>query len=130
MEEVELIGGKGNAALVTFREESSCARCVERYADSSEMRATFVGKKRGEGSKGAGLRSDRDFEDLEDWKIRRGMEREEMMSGMTGKEEKGEEEESDDLSYPPPIPVEHDDVGLTPFERLLKLEKVVLEMCK
>jgi DnaJ family protein C protein 17 len=46
VENVELIGNKGNAALVTFLEESSCGPCVEFYKTSDELRANFVGKRR------------------------------------------------------------------------------------
>lgn len=46
VENVELIGDKGNSALVTFQSESSCDSCVDCYKTSDELRAHFVGKKR------------------------------------------------------------------------------------
>eukprot|EP00977_Amphora_coffeiformis_P009175 scaffold2093_cov161-Amphora_coffeaeformis.AAC.5 len=42
VEKVEMIGSKGNAALVTFRSVASCHPCVDYYQNSSEMRATFI----------------------------------------------------------------------------------------
>jgi DnaJ homolog subfamily C member 17 len=48
VEHVELLGKKGNQALVTFEDSSSCPPCVEFYADSKEMRAKFVGKRKDE----------------------------------------------------------------------------------
>jgi hypothetical protein len=48
VEHVELLGKKGNQALVTFSDSSSCPPCVEFYADSKEMRAKFVGKRKDE----------------------------------------------------------------------------------
>eukprot|EP00957_Ditylum_brightwellii_P104318 7946094-Ditylum_brightwellii.AAC.1 len=46
MEDVELLGAKGNAALVTFANASSCLPCVEEYLDSDAMRAMFVGARK------------------------------------------------------------------------------------
>lgn len=43
VEEVELLGSKGNSALVTFVDSSSCKPCVDAYRTSDTMRATFVG---------------------------------------------------------------------------------------
>ena len=41
---IELLGSKGNQALVAFVDQSSCRPCVEFYATSSVMRAKYVGK--------------------------------------------------------------------------------------
>lgn len=46
VEDVEMLGSKGNSALVTFVNESSCAPCVHAYRSSEEMRATFVGRRK------------------------------------------------------------------------------------
>eukprot|EP00934_Nitzschia_sp_Nitz4_P006254 Nitzschia sp. Nitz4//scaffold38_size140716//103941//105116//NITZ4_003157-RA/size140716-processed-gene-0.39-mRNA-1//1//CDS//3329550108//6244//frame0 len=46
IEQVELLGFKGNQALVTFRDAMSCRPCVDAYAKSKEMRAKFVGKRK------------------------------------------------------------------------------------
>ena len=43
VKEVEMIGTKGNSALVTFVDPSSCQPCVDHFKTSSEMRATAVG---------------------------------------------------------------------------------------
>ena len=46
VERVELLGSKGNQALVTFVDSKSCRPCVDEYATSVEMRAKFVGKRK------------------------------------------------------------------------------------
>ena len=46
VESVELLGKKGNQALVTFDDPSSCKPCVDFYATSTEMRAKYVGKRK------------------------------------------------------------------------------------
>jgi DnaJ family protein C protein 17 len=46
VEQVEMIGSKGNQALVTYNDPSSCRSCVDGYATSNEMRAKFVGKRK------------------------------------------------------------------------------------
>ncbi|CAJ1959397.1 unnamed protein product [Cylindrotheca closterium] len=46
VETVELLGNKGNQALVTFVEASSCRPCVDFYKNSKEMRAKFVGARK------------------------------------------------------------------------------------
>ena len=48
VEHVELLGKKGNQALVTFTDQSSCRPCVESYANSPLMRAKYVGKRKEE----------------------------------------------------------------------------------
>ena len=48
VEEVEMLGSKGNLALITFLEPSSCSACVEAYKTSDEMRASYVGKRKEE----------------------------------------------------------------------------------
>ena len=48
VEEVEMLGSKGNLALITFAEPSSCRPCVEAYKASDEMRASYVGKRKEE----------------------------------------------------------------------------------
>lgn len=48
VEKVELLGRKGNQALVTFADQSSCKPCVDFYADSVKMRAKYTGKRKDE----------------------------------------------------------------------------------
>ena len=45
VEHVELLGKKGNQALVTFVDPASCKPCVDAYATSKDMRAKFVGRR-------------------------------------------------------------------------------------
>ena len=46
VERVELLGTKGNLALVTFAARESCTPCVKYYQTSDEMRATYVGARK------------------------------------------------------------------------------------
>lgn len=48
VETVELLGRKGNQALVTFADQASCKPCVDFYGDSVQMRAKYVGKRKDE----------------------------------------------------------------------------------
>ena len=107
VESVELVGAKGNAALITFADESSCSPCVEAYADSDVMRATFVGKRKdreksrafassrssdaASKSSSAAYRESqsRDVESVEERKIRQAAERERILRQMELEEEGG-----------------------------------------
>mmetsp|Transcript_21153 Transcript_21153/g.29624 ORF Transcript_21153/g.29624 Transcript_21153/m.29624 type:complete len:397 (-) Transcript_21153:394-1584(-) len=51
VENVELIGSKGNAALVTFKNVSSPEDCVKLYQNDENMRANYVGKRKEEYSR-------------------------------------------------------------------------------
>ena len=46
VETVEMIGNKGNAAVLTFADPSSCRPCVEAYRTNDQMRAHFVGPRK------------------------------------------------------------------------------------
>lgn len=94
VEQVEMLGHKGNTALITFRNASSCHPCVDYYQDSKEMRATFVQPPSGEtGKKTAAASSSktsmsesenllsttttsRDHESVAEWQARRAAARE------------------------------------------------------
>jgi len=103
VEKVELIGSKGNAAVVTFADPDSCRPCVEAYANSDQMRASYVGSRREQehddfarddvdaGADTASRR--RDEENVDDWKLRRDAEREKLLREMEDAE--GEEEEDE-----------------------------------
>jgi curved DNA-binding protein CbpA len=95
IERIEMLGHKGNAALVTFVSADSCRPCVDALLDSEEMRATFVGKRKereeeegeeldkADGKKEQERRlfslQNRDAESVADWKLRRAAEREELL---------------------------------------------------
>ena len=92
VEEVEMLGSKGNSALVTFVNQTSCRPCVDAYQNSETMRATFVGRRKiddttrgGEQSResddGPPLRS-QDAENLEERNLRQAAERERLMRQM------------------------------------------------
>jgi hypothetical protein len=85
-----MIGSKGNAALVTFSDTSSCSEAVDFYADSNEMRTTFVGTRKFQkpeydqqrSSSVHSLSHERDQENIHDCKLRREMEREQLLRQM------------------------------------------------
>lgn len=106
VESVEILGSKGNQALVTFADASSCRPCVEFYKNSKEMRAKFVGarkeqeeelelqreREREEAELRAQKRqrsSGRENETLEDRRLRQKGEREALLRQMEQEEEQG-----------------------------------------
>ncbi|KAL3779423.1 hypothetical protein HJC23_000525 [Cyclotella cryptica] len=99
VEEVEMLGSKGNAALITFAHESSCKPCVDAYRLSETMRATFVGRKKHHDSIPGDLMRDDDdsslgrsgqhSENLEERKLRQAAERERLMRQMELEEDGG-----------------------------------------
>jgi DnaJ homolog subfamily C member 17 len=162
VEQVEMLGSKGNSALVTFRNETSCGPCIQHYAASDVMRASYVGKRKErerqheeqeEEKKTAAAAAarqqqpDGNSETMEDWKLRRAAEREELIRQMN-EEEIGEQSDSADLvrkskdrapkrkargaasgPYPPPMPTQNDDgyAGLVdPLQRLERAEDILL----
>lgn len=113
VESVEFMGSKGNQALVTFTEASSCRPCVEAYATSKEMRAKYVGKRKDReeaaveaarerkeeeeiqaakaSSSTASTRHRRENESLEERRIRQAAEREALLRQMEEEENGGGE---------------------------------------
>lgn len=103
VEHVEMLGAKGNQALVTFESASSCKPCVDAYATSKEMRAKFVGKRKdreeellAEGHAGEGTvdstlveNSGRDAETLDERRRRQAAEREELLRQLQEEDENG-----------------------------------------
>jgi len=84
---VELIGNKGNAALVTFRNKNSCELCVVSYSKSDEMRAFYIGKRKEEFEKkvlsnGTLSSMGKDRESVEERKLRQAAEREKILRQM------------------------------------------------
>jgi DnaJ homolog subfamily C member 17 len=89
---VEMLGSKGNAALVTFTDPVSCNKAVEYYATSDEMRATFVGLEQQQMQQQKDNERDRmsntpnlasnEAINTEDWKLKRAMERERVLREM------------------------------------------------
>jgi len=154
VENVELIGNKGNAALVTFQNESSCDPCVDFYKTSDELRANFVGKRRKRNNEedhdeddtflssgDALLHRRRDRESVMERKLRQAAEREALLRKM----EMGDEwsDDNDDLHgkrkqrvsnsdrgypFPPSFPPSSSSSSCnTPIERLQELEKTLLK---
>lgn len=107
VESVEMLGSKGNAALITFEKASSCRPCVDTYETSEEMRATFVGKRKQEYDEETFHRDQseapatttsksQDREGVEERKHRQAAERERLVREM----------EMEDAGHAPPDPKE------------------------
>jgi DnaJ family protein C protein 17 len=145
VEHVEMLGSKGNAALVTFSDASSCRPCVDFYANSNEMRATFVGSRKvreeeeeaaraREASVRAGhMRQPQDTENLEERKIRQAAEREELLRQMELEESgaaipnvaKPPRNRQETRPFPLDFPNTEEYHGLTPLQKLEHFEKLV-----
>lgn len=149
VESVEMIGSKGNAALVTFADASSVAPCVNAYKDSEEMRAAFVGKRKGREEEIEAnvdvpppIRTERarDGENVNDWKLRQAAARE-RLSRELEEEDIGKGATVDDgkratarkpstgmsNSFPPPFPSTDDYKNLLPLEKLQHAESLLLK---
>ena len=153
VENVELIGRKGNAALVTFANSKSCKPCVDHYSNSDKLRASYVGRRKDEYDDGNesdnddivlnSLRRERDRESVEERKLRQEAERERILRQM----ESGEYDESFNENqstkfvkksekhskvkssmFPPQFPSVADQTQRrkTYFERLEEMERKIL----
>lgn len=149
---VEMLGSKGNSALVTFTQASSCSPCVEAYLSSNEMRASYVGKRKereqqAEDDMVSSQQSNngRDRESLQDWKIRRDAEREQLLRQQLEKDEaeasggrdskignavgnhgpsKGQ---SSSVLFPPPFPKGTKKKGALPLPILEQMEASIFK---
>lgn len=155
VEEVEMLGSKGNAALITFVSVSSCKQCVDAYRTSDIMRATFVGRRkvddsvRGETEEDVPLRNSQNKENLEERNLRQAAERERLMRQMEMEENGGDADDDRTPSqkqttsksasndrwgkqveqrkslFPPNFPSAPENEGLAPFDLLEKYEKII-----
>jgi curved DNA-binding protein CbpA len=133
IERIEMLGNKGNAALVTFVSADSCRPCVDALLDSEEMRATFVGRRKEREEEFDEARKkeeerlfsslNRNAESVADWKLRRAAEREELLrqverdedtataatkppaasNNTNGSNSRGQKRKSNAV-FPPPLP--------------------------
>jgi DnaJ homolog subfamily C member 17 len=104
VELVEMLGTKGNAALVTFVNATSVTPCVQYYQSSNIMRATYVGhrieqEENEERHKINVTNHHHDFNDSYDWHIRREAERERIVRQMEKEEEEEEGEANEEHEY-------------------------------
>ena len=145
VERVEMLGSKGNAVLVTFASHESCRPCVKFYAESDEMRASFVGRKLEKEQAGEQERAEakvrsrregRDREDVGDWKLRRAAERERILREMERQEDGGPEDGGYTPAptkrkrtgpFPPSFPDSNEYKHLSPLEKLEKAEGSILK---
>lgn len=139
VESVEIVGSKGNSALITFENPSSCRPCVDAYATSEEMRASFVGKRKQQYEEEMSkyqeelptpLRCVNDQEGLEERKHRQTTERERMMREMEMEDAghtvmKSKETPLKTMGRPFPLEYSDEDRNLTPLQKLEKFEKAV-----
>ena len=156
VEDVELIGRKGNAALVTFVNSDSCKLCVDAYLNSDTMRATYVGKRKDEegGISDDGesmMNRERDRESVEERKLRQEAEREKILRQMEMEENEEMEHEKSDMRsrssyqkmksstsasstatkpkslFPPMFPATGKGQQQSYLERLEEMERIVLK---
>jgi DnaJ homolog subfamily C member 17 len=135
VEGVQMIGAKGNVALVTFHEESSCKKAVEAYATSDIWRATYVSKvKQREQDEDVTTPAQpqswqRGREDVRDWKIRQAAEREALLRRMEQDEDDGTarlQTTGTARPFPPPFPNDYSTFTL-PLDKLEKAEEMLLQ---
>jgi DnaJ homolog subfamily C member 17 len=136
VESVQMIGSKGNAALVTFADDSSCSKAVAYYANDECWRASYVSKTRQAEHAGneAGAQNINGFdqhESVDDWKARRDAEREKILRGM---EAEAGDDDGELPSYssnvaakpfPPPFPDEYANLA-SPLAKLEAMEARIL----
>lgn len=135
--DVEMIGTKGNQALVTFESASSCQPCVDFYAKHKEMRASLIGDEDNElgGEADPDKTVVQDYESLEEQRLRQARERELLIQKL--------EQEDNGVGTPTPLsrrtsadptlqqfPLEFPPVknseSMAPFEKLQYFEREVL----
>jgi DnaJ family protein C protein 17 len=151
VEQVELLGSKGNQALVTFSDDSSCRLCVDAYATSKEMRAKFVGRRKEKEEEKEGevhlpaTSSERvsrgaEEETLEERRLRQAAEREALLRRMELEENNGAAVGSDKfeikparkpekallMPFPIPFPDSEELRDLTPLQKLETFEQTIL----
>lgn len=101
VEEVEMLGSKGNTALITFVNSSSCKPCVDAYRTSDVMRATLVGRRKVDDASGqydgdmadvgpSSTKRSQGDENLEERNLRQAAERERLMRQMELEEAGGD----------------------------------------
>lgn len=155
VEEVEMLGSKGNAALITFTHESSCKPCVNAYKTSETMRATLVGRRKHHDNLHESDADDlpvtnsvQDTETLEDRKLRQAAERERLMRRMefeeqgghiTSEEAKAHHDQTNKVkdktekwstqkksTFPPEFPTKDTNI-MPPYKILEKYEKLLFD---
>ena len=130
VESVEMTGSKGHTAMITFADPTSCAAAVDAYADSEEMRASFVGKRK-EAATTRQVMDDEPPISLDkgndpDWRLRREAERERILREMEA-EESGKPRDDTKKGSSFPLPFSKDlQRGLSPLEKLNQAEHEIL----
>ena len=145
VESVEILGSKGNSALVTFENAASCHPCVVAYESSEEMRASFVGKRKIEYEEEAAQRVEKevplvstskshDREGLQERRHRQAAERERLAHEMemedAGHVVKERKEEPTRQKKSRPFPLEFADArdsSLTPIQTLEQHETTLFK---
>lgn len=134
VEGVQMMGAKGNVALVTFHEQSSCNKAVEAYATSDIYRATHVGKGDKYATTSAQRHSSaavhRDREDVNEWKVRQAAEREALLRQIEQVDDEASNHHENRKSSPArpiPSPFPSEYATLTfPLDKLEKAEASLL----
>jgi DnaJ family protein C protein 17 len=143
VESVEILGSKGNSALITFENAFSCRPCVDSYATNEEMRATFVGKRKEKYDEEmyqneekepqmATAKGTQDHEGLEERMHRQAAERERLAreiemedAGHSASKETREPTRQANNSIPFPLEFTTELEGNTPLQKLEKFESAM-----
>jgi curved DNA-binding protein CbpA len=143
---VQMIGDKGNVALVTFHAESSCTKAVNALLTSDTWRATYVSKTKQQISEQAASSASkpnnmaheharRNHETIDEWKARQAMEREALLRQMECNEEDDDQTTPNDATndgrsprrpFPPSFPEEYNAWALA-LDKLERAEDTLLE---
>ena len=139
VEQVQMLGDKGNAALVTFAQESSCDVAVQLYRTSELWRAVYVNKKKQDEEERSNRQLDpsnskqRDQENVHEWKERQAQEREALLRQMADGDDPDisslpSKNASPTLVFPLHFPDENvdDNKFINPLELLEQLEDKLL----
>lgn len=136
--DVEMIGTKGNQALVTFELASSCQPCVDFYAKHVEMRASLIGEGDEDnefgGEAGPVKAVVQEYESLEEQRLRQALEREHLIRLMERDDNSGgtttplsrrTPADSTFQQFPIEFPAVKDSESIAPFEKLQYFEREV-----
>jgi DnaJ homolog subfamily C member 17 len=138
VEKVEILGSKGNQALITFESEDSCQPCIDFYSNHSEMRAfpLMVEDLEERSRSGQPQQPSVVAETDDEYAIRRSREREELQRQMEQDDEQDPNmvevnsntqgtKSITKIPFPLEFPSIENDSIMSPFDKLEYFEKLI-----
>jgi curved DNA-binding protein CbpA len=140
VENVEILGAKGNQALITFESEDSCQPCIDFYAHHSEIRAFPLMDEDVEVNSIPQQQQQQSHQSVaetdEEYAIRRSREREELQRQMEQDDGMGNDINISDSKiqdkkqvvktpFPLDFPKIENDTTMTPFDKLQYFERLI-----